>query len=288
MHWRTTDDVNEFLAAAGDWLRARPVQNTLLLTLAEAARLGSATFGPPASRFGWCEAERCAFVQVPSRPFVLSTMSDRAAAALAGHLADAGTAVAGVNAEPDAAQAFARAWGERTGAGARGGPGARLYRLDRLTAPDPAPAGRGRTATPADHDQLVAWHLAFARELGETPHDPSALVEQHVRKGTLTVWDVDGAAVSMAGRQDAVAGMVRIGPVYTPPERRGRGYGAGVTAAASRAVLDAGAAEVVLFTDPANPTSNGIYQRIGYRPVIDRVVVEFGGQAQGDRPGGAR
>ena len=275
MQWHTTDRVEEFLEAAGDWLRARPVENTLLLTIAETARLGTATYGPPAGWFGWCDGDRAAFVQTPSRPVVLSTTADGAAGALADHLAVTGGAVTGINAEPSGATAFARTWRGRTGAGERGRSGARLYRLDRLTGPDPAPAGRGRPATPADRGQLIAWHLAFGRELGEAPHDPSALVDARIRLGTLTVWDVDGVAVSMAGRNDAVAGMVRIGPVYTPPGQRGRGYGAGVTAAASRAVLDAGVADVVLFTDPANPTSNGIYQRIGYRPVADRLIVEF-------------
>ena len=72
-----------------------------------------------------------------------------------------------------------------------------------------------------------------------------------------------------------VHGMVRIGPVYTPPERRGRGYASAATAALSQRLLDAGAEEVLLYTDLANPVSNSIYQRIGYRPVEDRVVLAF-------------
>jgi GNAT superfamily N-acetyltransferase len=69
--------------------------------------------------------------------------------------------------------------------------------------------------------------------------------------------------------------MVRVGPVYTPPELRGHGYASAVTAAVSRQALDAGAAQVLLFTDLANPVSNAIYQRIGYRPVEDRTVLAF-------------
>ncbi|NEA23957.1 GNAT family N-acetyltransferase, partial [Actinomadura bangladeshensis] len=62
---------------------------------------------------------------------------------------------------------------------------------------------------------------------------------------------------------------------YTPAEHRRRGYGAAVTAAATTGALDAGADDVVLFTDLANPTSNGVYRRIGYRPVQDRVILVF-------------
>ena len=69
--------------------------------------------------------------------------------------------------------------------------------------------------------------------------------------------------------------MVRVGPVYTPPELRGRGYAGAATAAASQAALDAGVRQVVLYTDLANPTSNALYQRLGYRPVEDRVIFSF-------------
>lgn len=61
--------------------------------------------------------------------------------------------------------------------------------------------------------------------------------------------------------------------VYTPPEHRGHGYAAAVTAEVSRAAREAGAQEVLLFTDLANPTSNGVYRRIGYRPVSDRLLI---------------
>jgi len=69
--------------------------------------------------------------------------------------------------------------------------------------------------------------------------------------------------------------MSRIGPIYTTPEHRRRGFGAAVTAAASRWALDAGAERVLLFTDLANPTTNALYPRIGYRPVHDAVELRF-------------
>jgi predicted GNAT family acetyltransferase len=79
----------------------------------------------------------------------------------------------------------------------------------------------------------------------------------------------------MAGRSRAAAGMARILNVYTPPDRRGQGFGGAATVAATRAALDEGVQDVVLFTDQANPTSNGLYQRLGFRPIEERVVVEF-------------
>ena len=93
--------------------------------------------------------------------------------------------------------------------------------------------------------------------------------------GGLTLWEVAGEPVAMAGRTRDVAGVGRVAPVYTPPAQRQRGYGAAVTTAVTQSALDAGAAAVVLFTDQANPTSNALYQRLGYRPVEDRVLLNL-------------
>jgi predicted GNAT family acetyltransferase len=98
------------------------------------------------------------------------------------------------------------------------------------------------------------------------------MVDDRIGYGGLTVWEVDGVPVSMAGRTRPAAGMLRVGPVYTPVELRRRGYAAAVTAAVSRAAQDI-ADEVLLFTDMANPTSNSIYQRLGYRPIADRLLL---------------
>jgi predicted GNAT family acetyltransferase len=84
-----------------------------------------------------------------------------------------------------------------------------------------------------------------------------------------------GVPASIAGVSRQVAGVVRVGPVYTPAELRGHGHASAATAAVRRQALDAGTAEVVLFTDLANPVSNSIYQRIGYRAVEDRAVLTF-------------
>jgi hypothetical protein len=90
------------------------------------------------------------------------------------------------------------------------------------------------------------------------------------------IWD-DGQAVSMAGFGGRTPNGIRIGPVYTPPELRGRGYASALTAALTQRLLDEGRQFCFLFTDLANPTSNSIYQRIGYRPVSDVDLWRFSG-----------
>jgi GNAT superfamily N-acetyltransferase len=203
-------------------------------------------------------------------------MSSQAATELAAELATAGRLLLGVNAAQETADAFAAAWRHRTGAGAQVHRRMRLFRLGDLTPPVPWPAGSARPAAERDRDLLITWFDAFAREVGDLAgEDHAAAVDERLSYGGVRVWDVAGAPVSIAGVTRTVAGMARVGPVYTPPELRGRGYAGAVTAAVSQAAREAGAPEVVLYTDLANPTSNALYQRLGYRPVEDRIVLSY-------------
>jgi predicted GNAT family acetyltransferase len=140
--------------------------------------------------------------------------------------------------------------------------------------PDPAPPGAARVAGEADRALLVDRFAAFGRDVGEEPAEVAAEVDR--RMGRLRLWEVDGEPVSMAGSTRPSSGMVRVNAVYTPPRRRRHGYAAAVTAAVTRAALEAGASDAVLFTDLANPTSNAVYARLGYRPVEDRTLLIFG------------
>jgi predicted GNAT family acetyltransferase len=213
----------------------------------------------------------------PEFPLLLSSrMSRPAAAELARDLVAAGRQVPGINATQEAADAFAAAWADRTGDAVTAHRRMRLLRLGELIRPAADPEGAARLATERDRDLLAGWFDAFAREVGDPPrHENRAVVDERLGYGGITVWEDDGVPVSMAGQTRTVARMVRVAPVYTPPELRGRGYAGAATAAVSQAALDAGLRDVVLYTDLANPTSNALYQRLGYRPVEDRVVFSF-------------
>lgn len=281
MAWTLTDDVTAFLSAAGGFLRSRPAENTLLLTITENLRLrGAERYGDEPPLFGWWTgaggAVESAMLQTPPFPAVLTRSPDVAAASLA-QAWDAGRPLVGVNAEESTAQAFAEAWCVRAGAGAkvRERERNRLYRLAGLLDPEPMPPGRARTAAEADRELLVCWLTEFTAEVTGPGPDVAALVEDRIGYGGLVLWELDGVPVSVAGLTRTVAGAVRVGPVYTPGALRGRRYAAAVTAAVSRAAVGAGAREVLLFTDLANPTSNALYQRIGYVPVTDRVILDF-------------
>lgn len=283
MSWRTTADVGEFFAEAGDHLRADPVQNTVLLTVADRDRHAAPAPGPPQRGaaeplYGWRTGDGPgAFVHTPGFPVVLSPMTGNVAAALAAHLHEEGRRLTGVNGAPAAAEAFAAQWCQAAG------PRAatvvfqrqRLFRLGELTPPAPPP-GRARVATVADRDRLAAWISDFLREAGAAGETRgAAMADGNMAYGGQLVWEADGQLAATAARTRVVGAMARIGPVYTPPEQRGKGYGGAVTVAASQAARQAGAHEVVLFTDLANPVSNALYQRLGYHPVSDRVILSF-------------
>jgi RimJ/RimL family protein N-acetyltransferase len=100
-------------------------------------------------------------------------------------------------------------------------------------------------------------------EAGGGPDEAERLVDARLGDGGLLIWD-DGGPGCLLGVTASVAGVVRIGPVYTPPERCRRGYAGSAVAAASRRALEHGAARCMLFTDLSNPTSNKIYAEVGY------------------------
>jgi predicted GNAT family acetyltransferase len=88
------------------------------------------------------------------------------------------------------------------------------------------------------------------------------------------LWEDDDRPVSMAGHQERAHDWTRIGPVYTPPGNRGHGYASALTAHTSKTLRATGSG-VCLFTDLDNPTSNKIYQAIGYEAVRDFACYDF-------------
>jgi RimJ/RimL family protein N-acetyltransferase len=282
MAWQLTGDLETFLGAAGGFLRDRSAQNTIMLVAAEALRArGAAAFGDGTPLFGWRPGPGgtigAAFLHTPPYPVVLTDMTDAEAGDLGAELARRRHCTPGVNAMPRPGAAFAAAWREHTGEAARTGMRMRLYALDRLLPPDPPPPGQPRTASAADRGLLLAWFDAFHQEAGpQGPPESERMVDDRLSHRGLILWELDGRPVSLAGRTRPAAGQTRVGPVYTPPELRGRGFGAAATTAVTQAALDGGAEGVVLFTDLANPTSNTLYQRLGYRPISDWAVLRFG------------
>lgn len=270
---RRTADPAEVLATAGEFLARDPVRHNVVISLLEAR------VRHPEPGDYWILERAGEVVGVVFRSPVdyspaLTPMDADAVAVAVDAMAGAGVTLPGVNGDATTVSRFAGAWAARTRTPGRPVRGQRLFEIPEVH-PPLAPGGAVRTATAGDHDLLTDWVDAFHVEINDGPIGNSrAIVEQRVATGSFHVWDHRGP-VAFAGTTPPARGVVRIGPVYTPPADRGRGYASALVAELSRTVLARGD-RCVLYTDLDNPTSNAIYQRIGYHPVEEAIRYSFG------------
>ncbi|RPE38694.1 putative GNAT family acetyltransferase [Streptomyces sp. Ag109_O5-1] len=282
--WHLTQDVDDFLARAGDFLRSRAALHNTPLTDIEKLRIRKAAdHDAEAAVFGRLESHgevRAIFYLTPRGRLGLTPLSVEQTDTLAAHLASLRHSPAHVIADHATAGAFAESWQQHTDASSEPFWRTHLYRLGTLTPPQPRPEGRGRLTGGKDREQIVRWCREFCVDVGEQSSidliDAGSWKDSRFGDRHFTFWETpDGTPVSMAASTPVVGGMVRVDPVYTPAHLRGRGYAGAVTVEASRAALTAGATDVVLFTNPDNPTSNALYQRIGYVHVADFAGYKF-------------
>lgn len=142
----------------------------------------------------------------------------------------------------------------------------RIYRLQRV-GPLPLTPGRMIRAEWEHVAGLTPWVDGFLRETGEGD-ESLAMLSAAIAGGRLFVW-LDDEFVSMAAWAGPTPNGVRVNMVYTPPEQRCRGYATAVVSTLSSMLLGQGKSFCALYTDLSNPTSNSIYQRIGYMPILD-------------------
>jgi predicted GNAT family acetyltransferase len=213
-----------------------------------------------------------AALRTPPNRLVLSEMeTDEPLPVIAEDLGALYPALPGVLGPGGISLRFAELWQERSGQPFHKRSGQRIYQLESVNPVSGVP-GRMRRATPADRELAVNWFQAFSDEVGDArgAEDIKRGVDQRfTRRNTgLYFWERE-QPVAMAGYGGPTPNGIRIGPVYTPPEQRGHGYASACVAGLSQLLLDEGRRYVFLFTDLSNPTSNHIYQEIGYRPVCD-------------------
>jgi predicted GNAT family acetyltransferase len=217
-------------------------------------------------------------LRTPPHNLVLARPRARGALdALAAAITDELPGVVGAVPEVDD---FAAAWSALHGVSPSVRFDQRIYAMEKL-APPRGVDGVERLAGVEDRALVLDWMIAFTEE-ALRGGDDAGRIERSVDArlgadgaGGICLWESGGRPVSLAGFGGSTPNGLRIGPVYTPPEYRGRGYGSAVTAAASQIALDRGKRFCFLYTDLANPTSNAIYMRLGYRPVCDAREIVF-------------
>lgn len=288
-----SEDASGFLAAAGDHLALDPVLSTVVSTVAQRTAAAQAAGMEPPPHPRWFAVVRdvageVAGVAMRTAPFVphplfLLPMPDDAALALARASHERGETVRGANGALPATRVFADEVARLSGGTARIYEHTRLFELGDLVEP-PTPPGRLRAAQGGDADLVLEWFDAFGADAAEQAgrgsdrpafHTPEDVAER-IDDGRVWIWEDEAAVpVHLTGHSLPAYGVSRIGPVYTPREHRGRGYASAAVAQVSR-MLCAQGVRICLFTDQANPISNGIYQALGYRPVVDMANLLIG------------
>ncbi len=267
-----TEDPSTVLEVAGAFLASEPVHHNLILSLLrQCEALGDR------GQF-WMVCDQSGVVGVvfrwPEHFFAsITPMSRVAALAAVDAIVDAGIDLPGVNGDAATAAAFAGRWAERTRRPARPALAQRLFELRELT-PVRMVSGASRVATAADDGLVIDWFRAFGEEIDE-PMRPGEeeFVRSRVERDQVWLW-CDPDPVSFVARTEPAALAVRVGPVFTPAQYRGRGYASALVADRSAAILAAGQ-RALLYAELTNPTSNAIYQAIGYRAIGEVTRYEF-------------
>jgi GNAT superfamily N-acetyltransferase len=272
------DDPVRFLTEVGPLLRADEARHNLILGLAGTLQATPDIY-PDRSLWLVYDAETVVGAALRTPPYNAVLARPRDDAAL-DELAEAIGEVPGVVGAVPEVDAFAERWCARHGGRSRLVFAQGIYALSDV-AELPRASGSLREAARDDYDLLLDWFGAFARE---ALHEGEPGTDQHERQirmrldsadGGIALWEDGGQVVSLCGYGSPTASGIRIGPVYTPPELRGRGYATTLTSDVSAVQLARGWRFCFLYTDLANPTSNAIYERIGYVRVCESKQLAF-------------
>jgi predicted GNAT family acetyltransferase len=279
------DDAAAFLAEAEPLLLAEEARHNLILGIAGTIRDSPGRY-PLRSFWLVRDGGEVAAAALRTPPYNLVLARPRSSPALAA-LAEAvaGEEIPGVTGTEPEVHEFAELWSRHSGVAGRVNMRQGVYALDEVE-PLPQVPGSARVATNDDYELGLRWWVAFGDEVLHEGGPGREDAEQNVRHklssptGGFLLWEDDGKPVSLAGWGGPTPNGIRIGPVYTPPELRGHGYATALTAELSQRLLDGrlyegGRRFCFLYTDLANPTSNAIYERIGYRRVAEAAEVVF-------------
>jgi predicted GNAT family acetyltransferase len=265
LRFELTRDAEAFADRVRPFLAER-LERNILATITESAAAG-AYVGRAMFSYGLDDADQVAYAALRTPPwFMLTSEIDATdAKAVVEAWLTQDPDLPGVDATPGAARAVAAAWSELTGGTATLRMSEKMHSLTEVVDPPHPATGALRQADRSDRDLLIDWEREFVTEAGLIGDGDAAAAatDRRLSNGLAYVWE-DGGPVSFLGMNRPIAGVVRIGPVYTPPEHRRRGYAGTAVAAASRLALSNGARACMLLTDDTNPTSNKIYAEVGY------------------------
>lgn len=284
MRLRASLDVEAYAAAAQTFLDAAPASRNILRSTVVVARRDPAAWAAPPG-FWW--VEDCGEVVgcaswTPPFPLAVSSFPAEMAGELVASAEERARAIGRplrhVFGPRTDAECVAEAWARSSGT-AWSVQMAELLHECEVPVEPPAPPGTMRQAGIDDLDHWHAWAMDFEAESGAISggDDMRPILERALRERRGFYWeDPPGTPVCMVGHAPPLPDMARVGPVYTPPGLRGRGYARRLTYEVTRELISRGLRRCVLYTDAANPVSNSIYRQVGYRPIEEHAVLRLG------------
>ena len=225
-------------------------------------------------------------LRTPPFPVIVAFTPGASDPAAAACLADElhtlyGNDITGFNADTRIVDPYVDSWAALTGTRATVHMRLRIYRCSHVTPPRSVP-GTARPVEPRDRDVVRTLITGFYQDAVPDEYDPERVERYIDRMMTadpahqgLLLWEAESEVVSMAAYTGPTPHGMRVSAVYTPGPFRRRGYASACVAELSRRLLSGGRDFCFLFTDLSNPTSNKIYQEIGYEPVSDHVFWKF-------------
>ncbi|MCA0971117.1 GNAT family N-acetyltransferase [Halobacillus litoralis] len=205
-----------------------------------------------------------------------ATTTQKTIEALVDYLLDRSFDVPGVLGEEKAVEWFVAAYKRRKGTEPSLQMKQGIYKLEQLSS---IPLQEGQFIQ-ADQEHLTlakAWFRQYGVEVKEKHIEEQAdrLAEDMIEQGKLFLWVMNGTPVSMACRARQTPNGITINAVFTPDAYKRNGYATQVTYFLTEHLLSSGAAFCSLYTDLDNPSSNSIYQRIGYKRIGSSIVYKL-------------
>lgn len=285
MRIRRFDDADTFYQHTESFLLAHEAENNLPFGLIAMLRKDPNRYGETPPYFASAERDgKIVLVALRTPPFrlvIAQTESPTAIERLAQDVLDKyGADMPGVTSITPVSKAFAETWHSLTGKPYRSNMAQRIFRLDTVVPVTGVPGNLRRMAE-GDFPIVREWIKGFQEEAvheASTDEQAQKMLERfhHSDEVGIFLWEVGGEIVSLAASNRPTLNGISVGPVYTPVEHRRKGYASACVAALSQKLLDDGYQFCTLYTDLSNPTSNHIYQQIGYTPICDSDEYAFG------------
>lgn len=276
-------DINEFYEIAVPFLLANEIENSLQLMLLNNLKKNINRYGDVTPILcAIYEDDNIKLISLRTPPYnqVLSYTNDlKTIDLLVDALNKQNAELPGVLGFKEGVKRFAKLWCAINSVSSRVTTNERLYKLENV-AEETLGKRKFVKAANSYESLILKWGREFILEAlpDRTPemieksleHFPSDISEGRI----FLLFDND-IPVSMARKAGESINGNAINAVYTPPSLRRKGYATECVARLSKLLLEQGYKHCFLFTDLSNPTSNSIYQKIGYRPVIDVDEIHF-------------